>query len=91
VPNPFQTAALNVIESAPVQAELLAAITAGEAGLETYIDAAISGAKGVGAFGLLIAAAKGSFETAINAEFANLPPAEIATWITETAKKELGG
>lgn len=91
MPNPFQTAALNVIESAPVQAELLAAITAGEAGLQNIIDAAINGAKGSGALGLLITAAKGSFETGVNAEFANLPPAEIATWITDAAKKELGG
>ena len=89
MPNPFAEAALTALESPAVQQPLEAAIAAGEVGLQQIVDSTIANAKGSGAIGLIINAAKGGFENAVNAEFAKLPPAAIAAYLTNLAKDEL--
>lgn len=80
--------------SAPAQAELLAAVTAGEVEITKLADDAINSAKGAGILGVVIAAAKGTVETEFNNEVAAFPPAKIVALITAAAVKEaknLGG
>ena len=94
IPGEIADALVIALESPTVQAALVAAITAGEVPLEGIVDSAINAAKGSGILGVVIVAAKGTVETEVNAEFAKLPPATIAAYITQLAQQEakaLGG
>ena len=94
IPGEIADALVSALQSAPAQAELLAAVTAGEVALTGLVDNAINSAKGSGVLGVVIAAAKGSVETEVNAEIASYPPATIAAFLTKLAineAKALGG
>lgn len=85
---------VSALESPTVQATFTAAIAAGEVPLETLADNAIANLKASGVAGIVISAAKGTVETEVNAEFAKLPPATIAAFLTSLAvaeAKKLGG
>ena len=94
IPGEVADTLVNVLESAPVQSALTAAITNGELTVEKIADAAIQNAKGSGVLGLVIDAGKGAVETELNAELAQLQPAQIVALITKAAQSEakaLGG
>ena len=94
IPGEIADALVQIMESAPVQAELVAAIKAGEVPLQAFIDQAIQNAKGSGVLGIFIAATKGTVEAQVNAEFAQYTPEQIAAFVTKEAQyaaKALGG
>ncbi len=94
IPGEIADALFTIYESAPVQAQLLATVTAGEAALSTVADNLISNLKGSGFAGVLISAAKGEVENGFNAWLASLPPATVVAFITKQAQQEvkaLGG
>lgn|SRR5580700_10178511 len=94
VPGEIADVLVNVLESAPVQASLLAAVTAGEVGFQSLVDTTIANLKGTGVLGIVITAAKGTVETEVNAEIAQYTPQQIVTFITKMAQdeaKNLGG
>ena len=88
IPGEIADALVSVLQSPAVQAELTAAVTAGEAEILKVADDAINAAKGSGILGVVIAAAKGSVETEFNAELAKLPAAVIVAYITALAVNE---
>jgi hypothetical protein len=94
IPGEIADALVTVLQSAAVQAELSAAVTAGETDLIKVADNAINAASGTGILGVVIAAAKGTVETEFNAEIAKLPAAVIVAYVTALAvaeAKNLGG
>ena len=94
IPGEIADTLFTVYESAPVQAELLSAVTAGEVTLTSVADNFLANVKGTGIQGVLIAAAKGTVESEFNTEIAKLTPATIVAFITKQAQQEvkaLGG
>ena len=94
IPGEIADALVSALESSAAQAALTEAVTAGEVSLQGVVDNAINAAKGSGVLGIVIAAAKGSVETEVNAEIASYPPATIVAFLTKLATEEakaLGG
>lgn len=94
LPGEIADTLVNVLESAAVQAELLALVTAGSLGIKTLADNAIANVKVGGVLGVVVSALKGTIESEFNAELALYTPAEIVALITKEAQleaKALGG
>jgi hypothetical protein len=94
IPGEIADALVAALQSPSAQAALTSAVEAGEVQVQTIVDNAINNAKGTGILGVVIAAAKGSVETEVNAEIAAYPPAKVVAMITAAAvaeAKALGG
>lgn len=94
IPGEIADALVAALETPTVQAELVAAITAGEVPLESFLDTTIANLKTGGVLGIVLAAAKGTVEAELNAQFKAYPPATIAAYVTKLAQDEakaLGG
>lgn len=94
IPGEVADTLVTILESAPVQTALEAAVNNGELTLETVIDNIISNIKAGGALGLLISATKGTVETELNAAIKQYTPAQIVALFTKAAQDEakaLGG
>jgi hypothetical protein len=87
--NPLLAAVVAAIQSPAAQAAVLSAVEAGEVPLQTLVDAAITNAKASGIAGIFIAAAKGTVEAEVNAEFAKYTPSDITAYFTKLAVDEL--
>ena len=94
IPGEIADALVAALDSPAAQAELVAAITAGEVPLEAAAKSFVDGLKANGVLGLVLTAVQGSLDTDLAAAFAALPPTTIAAYITKLAQDEakaLGG
>jgi len=94
IPGEVADALVAALESPPAQAELIAAITAGEVPLEAAAKAFIDGLKANGVLGVVLTATKGSIDAEITSLFTQFPATTIAAYITKLAQDEakaLGG